>query len=714
MTSPTILTEGRNYWRRCTAERVAFLIDGAAYFAAFAAAVERARESIVIVGWDVDSRVCLTPAAEGRHLPAELGALLKTLVSRRRRLHVYVLEWDFAWIFALERESAAIHQQRWQTHRRIHFRLDGAHPAGASHHQKIVVIDDALAFVGGIDISNRRWDTPEHAACDPRRTDVDGILYPPVHDVQVAVDGEAAAALGQLVRERWRRATGRRLRPPRRADRELWPSDVEPDLEHVSVAIARTAPAYNNHPQVREVEALYLDAIAAARRFIYLESQYLTSAVIGEALAHRLSQPDGPEVVLVLPRKASGWLEQQTMDVLRARLLQRLREADRFRRLRIYCPVVPGLANACINIHSKILVIDDRLVRVGSSNMSNRSMGLDTECDLALEAGDDTQVRRAVAGFRDRLLGEHLGRTAPEVAMRLAATRSLIATINSLRHGERWLEPLEAEVPSWRDRLIPDSHFVDPESPLVPEQLLELCAAPETRRSSQSRLLYGAAALLVLIGLAAAWRWTPLAMWLEIETLVAWVTALREHPLAPLVVISGYVVGGLVLIPVTLLITATALACGPLLGFIYSLIGCLLSATLTYGLGYLLGHDIIHKFPGAHLSRLSRRLGEHGFMAVLVVRIVPVAPFTVINMIAGASHIRLRDFVLGTSLGMLPGLLLMTVFGDQLEDVIRDPRGEGVLILIGVVALLGLFAFWARRRFGQTTPLAAPEACTDE
>lgn len=122
------------------------------------------------------------------------------------------------------------------------------------------------------------------------------------------------------------------------------------------------------------MEALYLDAIAAARHAIHLvEAQYFTSAEIGDALVTRLAEANGPEIVLVLPRKASGWLEQNTMDVLRARLLRRLCAAYQFGRLRVYCPVMPGLEKACINVHSKVLIVDETLVRAGSSNISNRS-----------------------------------------------------------------------------------------------------------------------------------------------------------------------------------------------------------------------------------------------------------------------------------------------------------------------------------------------------
>ena len=118
-------------------------------------------------------------------------------------------------IFALERETTPFFGPGWRRHPRIHFHMDGNHPIGASHHSKIVVVDDAVAFVGGLDLARGRWDTPEHRPDDARRVDFNGAILPPHHDVQIAVEGEIAAALGELARERWRRATGKQLRAPK-------------------------------------------------------------------------------------------------------------------------------------------------------------------------------------------------------------------------------------------------------------------------------------------------------------------------------------------------------------------------------------------------------------------------------------------------------------------------------------------------------------------
>jgi phospholipase D1/2 len=714
MAQQRILAEGRNCWRIARAQRAAFLIDGAAYFAAFAAAAEQAQESIFIVGWDVDSRVRLAHNDGQRTFPGELGRFLNTLVSQRQRLHVYILNWDFSVLFALEREPLPMLKLGLRTHRRVHFRLDGNHPVGASHHQKIVVVDDAVGFVGGIDLAIRRWDTPEHGAEDSRRVDPGGQPYPPIHDTQIAVDGDAAAALGALARERWWRATGQRIGTVHEGKSDPWPRFLKPDLANVSVAISRTQPAYNGTSEVREVEALYLDAIAAARRSIYIEAQYFTSTVLGTALAKRLAESGGPEILLILPRDGAGWLEQSTMSVLRARLLRRLRAADQFGRLRVYYPAVPGLGDGCINVHSKVLVVDETLVRIGSSNVSNRSMGLDTECDLTIEAAGDVKIERTIAHFRDRLLGEHLGVAAEQVAEIAATKQSLIAAIESFNATERRLEPLDAEVPTWQDRLLPDSKILDPERPIAPESLIEPYIPRDDRQLGGRRLMRSAIFLLILAGLAVAWRWTPLGNWLDVATLVEWASPLRDHPLTPLAVIGAYVVGGLVVAPITVLIVATAVAFGPLLGFTYSLLGCLMSATLTYGIGSLMGRATVRRFAGAQVSRLSHRIARHGLTAILLVRILPVAPFTVVNVMAGASGVRFRDFILATFLGMFPGLLVMTFFGNRLESAIRDPKAESFMILVALVVALVLVMAWLRRRFVKSDAGAATESAPDE
>jgi phospholipase D1/2 len=696
--SQGILAEGRNCWKIAGARRAAFLVDGASYFAAFAAAAERARQAIYILGWDMDSRMSLFRDDRPRGLPDRFGDFMNAIISRRRGLHAYLLNWDFSVIYAFEREPLPALWFDWATHRRLHFRLDNRHPILGAHHQKVIVLDDAMAFVGGLDFTRSRWDTCEHRIPDPRRTNYGGDPYVPFHDVMIAVDGEAAACLGDLARERWRAATGERLHPHRSAT-DPWPPDLVPDLENVPVGIARTFPAFNGSLEIREVERLYRDAIAAAVRWIYIENQYLTSHAIAEALASRLEERDGPEIVIVAPKIASGGLEESTMGILRGRFLKRLRGADRHGRLGVYYPVPPGEPGGFINVHSKVFVVDDRLARVGSANLSNRSMGLDTECDLAVEARGDGRAAAAIAAFRNRLLGEHLGREPGAVAEAAAARNSLVGAIESLRGSGRTLEPLEGGMPEWQDRIIPDSSLIDWERPVIPEpETVIRTIMPEPGREPARRgILRGVVILVGLFLLAAAWIWTPMREWLSVDALTAWAGTVRESPAAPLIVIAAYVVGGLLVFPVTLLIVATAFTFGPFHGFTYSLAGSVASALVTYGIGRLIGKGRVRSLLGGRLARLGRLFRRNALVAVATVRVVPVAPYTVINVVAGAFRIPFGDFVIGTVIGMVPGVFAITVLGKGLWDLVRSPEPKSFAVLAAVVGAIVLAAIWVRR-----------------
>jgi phosphatidylserine/phosphatidylglycerophosphate/cardiolipin synthase-like enzyme/uncharacterized membrane protein YdjX (TVP38/TMEM64 family) len=658
-----ILESGRNCWRIAHASRLAWLVDGAAYFDAFVHAAMAARESILIVGWDIQSRARLMPEMPDG-LPAELGPFLDALVRRRRGLRVHVLDWDFSLVFALERELLPAIRLGWRTHRRMEFRLDAEHPLGGCHHQKVVVVDDSVAFLGGLDLTTSRWDTSAHLADDPQRLLPDGKPYPPFHDVQVAVSGDAAAALGQLARTRWRHATGHQLRPCRPGS-DPWPAALVPDIEHVPVAITRTIPALDGRPEVREVEALYRDAIGAARHWIYAENQYLTSTMVRDALAARLAEPDGPELVLVLPRCCSGWLEESTMGVLRGRLLRHLREADRHGHLRVLRPQIPG--DASVNIHAKVMVVDDVLARVASSNLSNRSMGLDTECDLALEANGDPRVATAIAGLRDRLLGEHLGVAPDRVARALAETGSLIAAVDRLSGLPRTLVPLEDATPGWIDQALPETPLVDLERPVASAPFLTGVLPPELRESAVRSVLGALGTLLVLLLAAGLWMWGGVPDWLSPTRIAQWAAPWRHSPLAPFVTAGVYVVGSACMLPVTVLVMATVLVFGPWLGTVYALLGAVVAAAATWAVGRSLWRDALRRIAGKHLDRVSRRLGRHGLLGMTVVRLVPVAPFTIVNLVAGALRVRLDHFLIGTVLGMAPGIIALALLLGSVE-----------------------------------------------
>ena len=683
---------GRNCWRAEPAQRAAFLIDGEAYFSAVREAALAAEHSIYILGWDFDSRIRMMIGRESDGYPDRLGPFLGSLLTRRKKLHIYVLVWDFHVIYFQERQWWL--PQRLLAHRRLHFRKDDTHPVGASQHQKVVVMDDAVAFVGGLDFAQCRWDTPEHRMDhSDRRMSSDDRPCRPFHDVQMLVDDGAARALGQLAPARWEAATGQRLSsPPSETVDDSWPVSVGPDLRKIQVAIARTIPGAADRPPVREVERLLSDLLRAARRCIYIETQYFTSEVLGEILTDLLQRKDGPDIVMILHPSSDGWLEQHTMDVLRGRVLKRLRSVDHRRRLGLYYPRVPDAQDRCIGVHSKVCVIDDTSVRIGSANLSNRSLGFDTECDLAVQASGDPNVEKSIAAFRNRLLAEHLDVSQEEVAQAQLRHSRLIAAVESLRGKDRTLEVLDTNIPPEVDEMVPDEEFIDPSRPYEVQLW-----PPENQSSAHRRIVMGVAVLLIVAGLAAAWRWSPLGEWMELSRLMAYAEEFERSPTAPFVIVGAFLVGGLVVAPVTVLVTATVLAFGPLHGFVYSFIGMTLSALVTFGLGRLIGRQLVEHWS-ARLYRLSRNLASKGVLAVVALRLIPVAPFTVINMIAGATHIRARDFLLGTVLGELPGLLAIAFFVDQVTSAFHAP-GLGSYLALAGSAIVMVTAVWGLRRW---------------
>ncbi len=641
-TSDALCVPGRNCWSVARASRVAFLIDADAYFTAFAHSVARAQRSIVVIGWDIQAATRLLPGPMPNGWPPTLREYLDAALQARPGLHAYLLDWDFSLVFALEREMLPVIQLGWLSHPRLAFRLDAEHPLTGCHHQKIVVVDDEVAFVGGLDLTTSRWDTPAHRADDPARRLPNGKAYGPFHDVQIAVAGEAAQRLGVLARARWQRATGETIHPPPGAS-DPWPPHLRPDLVDVDVAIARTDPPHDGRAAVNEVEALYLDAIAAARRWIYVENQYFTSARLADAMAARLAEPDGPEIVLVGPRICSGWLEERTMGAVRNRLLRALRAADRHGRFRVYHPRLPG--EGCdLNVHAKVMIVDDVLARVGSSNLSNRSMGLDTECDVAVEPRGDLRVPPAIAAFRARLLAEHLGTTPHEVSATLEETGSLIATIERFDDRPRSLVALARDPVEVATLALPDIAPVDLECPVAHAPFFEWLLPPTLREPVVRAAVRGLRALVGVVCTTIVWHWlgrgTPLAP-----------TFMR---LAIAALSLCYLVGAVAHVPIAALHTVSILSLGWPRGLIGAIAGATIADAILLGFGRLVPRRRLARVAGRHLGPVARLLVPGRIRDIAAVRVSATAPFPTVGLVAGAIGVPLARYLVGTLVVTMP------------------------------------------------------------
>lgn len=465
-----LLKAGSTCWRAEVTERAAVLVDVEDYFAAVKSAISKARRTVHMLGWAFHSRTIFDPQVDCADADTDqIAEFLKAVARKRPELDIRILCWKAALPVAATQDFYPQRAAKDFRGSSVLYRLDGELPPGASHHQKVVVIDDAVAFCGGCDFGPDRWDTCDHEDEDLRRAPTPGAppCFDPRHEVMSLVDGKAAAALGDLFRERWRRATGEQmalaLSPP---DADPWPEAVIPQFQDVRVGLSRSAAAWRDEPQLRESEALYLASIAAAKSCIYLENQYFTSPVIAEALAQRLAEPDGPEVVLVSTEHSPSYFDQMTMDRTRSFFIERLTNADKHGRFRIYSPVTT--LGRTIIVHAKLAIIDDVLLRVGSANINNRSLGLDTECDLSIEpmGSNRTASRAAIRALRTRLISHWLGCAESVFTEAMAKAGGVGSAVELLRaQGLCRLRPIPAVPLKPLATLIATFHLGDPVGP---------------------------------------------------------------------------------------------------------------------------------------------------------------------------------------------------------------------------------------------------------
>jgi phosphatidylserine/phosphatidylglycerophosphate/cardiolipin synthase-like enzyme len=450
-----ILRAGETLWCERPVEAAGLLVDAHDYYAAFFRAARRARRSVLIAGWQFDSEVPLlrgeTAEAEAGGRPVTLRAFLNDLCERNPELSIYLLAWDFHPVFALEREWLQQLLFAWTTNERLRFRFDASHVESGCHHQKFVVIDGQLSFVGGLDLCDHRWDDRRHLEANPQRYSR-GAPHKPFHDVQSYLVGrEVAAELASLFACRWRASGGEAFAPPDPPPGVAFGADYQPPgalpLRARRVALSRTDPrgAPTEALACSEVRETYRAAIASAERLIYIETQYFSSRAIGEALEARLRAPGRPalDVVLVLNVRAETLKEEIAVGLAQAKVLAGVRAAaaNTGHRLGIYY-TVPEPAGAeeparATYIHAKLMVVDDRFLTVGSANLTNRSFSVDTELNASFEAGPaDGPLAAGIAAARRSLLAEHLGRA------RLVPGDDLVARLDELaRRREGRLRP---------------------------------------------------------------------------------------------------------------------------------------------------------------------------------------------------------------------------------------------------------------------------------
>ncbi len=502
-----ILEPGRNCWRSSEAHDAGVIIDARDYYRAFYQAASRAKRYIAITGWQFDSDVALLRGedAQGAQGEVRMLPLLRELCQRNPELHVYILAWDFSLLFAMEREWMQELLFNWHSER-ISFRFDASAPLYGAHHQKLVLIDGQVGFTGGMDICDCRWDDRAHPACSELRCDMGRDPHGPYHDVQAVVTGPVVEKLGELFEARWFNSGGGELALPVPVSRDDVDVVATLPLPPGPVAISRTfgKTLVPFQEPVQEVRALYLDAIDAAERHIYLENQYFSSRAIFQALVRRMRAPGRSklDIVFVLPRMPEALKEQLAVGLAQVRMLDALRRIalKTGHSLGVYCsaPCSEAGKDVFTYIHSKVMLVDDRFLTLGSANTTNRSLGLDSELNLAWEAVEEEPeaepLRRSLRRLRVSLLSEHAGLTALSHLRALAHADGLVAFLDAVaeagKHRLR-LHPLETvfdQNPLFKP-LEPEAFSIDPEDSVLDEGLFESLKQEDGLLASSFRLL---------------------------------------------------------------------------------------------------------------------------------------------------------------------------------------------------------------------------------
>ena len=224
-------------------------------------------------------------------------------------------------------------------------------------------------------------------------------------------------------------------------------------------------------------------------------------------------------------------------------------------------------------------------------------------------------------------------------------------------------------------------------------------AAAGSRRIALQHALLIAGIVAAIAGIAMIWAFTPMRHWLDIDRLSAVVDRFADSPLAPLIVVTMFVAGGLVVIPVNALTAVTILVFGPIVGALYSLIGCTASAIVLYEIARHIPMKRLRRQTGARMERFHHHLVRHAVWAVALVRLVPVAPYSIVCLLLGTTAIRRAPYLAGTVIGMLPGIVVNAFFIDRVIAAIRHPSMTTVALLALAVAAIVALALLVRRHF---------------
>ncbi len=694
-----IFRPGKHCWKIANASYASIIVDYANYYRDLHQSIVKAKKSIFILGWDIDGRIELLRGEEKEKstAPACLFDLIKWKFEQQPDIKIYLNKWDYSIFFAKEREPlAGLH---WKTIEsdNFHYCIDSVLPLGACHHQKIAVIDDEVAYCGGMDIALARWDYREHHPVNPDRQDPKGLLNPhhtepftPYHDLMMVTAGEAARSLAELVRERWNLACETPAIPLlHEGSRDIphsWPHSDPPDFENIHIAIARTLPPVRKNPRREEIIETYLTEIKQAEKFIYIENQFLVQEDIARALNKQLRDKPELRVLAISCDHPKGIMEKKSMWTPRLKFREIVESGGVADRVALAYPISreDGRQDP-VRIHSKLMIIDDKFLHLGSANINNRSMGLDTECDQII-FGESDKACKKIAAVRTDLIREHSGREADEIDFLVESNAPIEEFLKEVPTSRQHFRRIDDE--EYRhERFVKIAKvFSDPRRPLISADITIPISRKHVQRHISKPWPWLALCLVVLISILIPY--IP-----DMESLTRWIENLLDSKLAIPGIILLFILSGIVLFPVTILITITAAIFGSSMGLALSIVGTLLSASIGYYIGRKISITKSQTMFGIKFKQFKEKIRDSGVAGVSIIRMLPVAPFGLMNILFGMNGVAFSSYIAGTLFGILPGTVALSLFGSSLFRLFKEPNTQDtILLVVGLFLWLGIVA----------------------
>ncbi len=677
--------EGVSIWRTAAVEKMRFLVNGEEYYQAIYEQIKKAEKSICILAWQLDFGTRLVRKNPSSTAYSLEEVLLERL-NEKPELQVYILVWDHLLLYAQDREKFNQLKVFLSFPSRVHFHLDSEHPFWASHHAKIVIFDGKIAYSGGMDIAVGRWDSSPHLSANPHRVDTTVSQYPPYHDIMVELQGPVLEPLIEYFRARWKFSGCTHALDAV----EPSPEALIENEDCIPCYLVRTAPQYKSQHAVHEIEESYLALIRAAKRDIYIENQYISSEAIVNALGLRLKEPDGPYISIILPYLDSPNLEGFAMGTSVGLLIEKLMEHDEFGRLAVYYPLTIDTQEHKVKVHSKLMLVDDETLMIGSANLNERSMGLDTELNFIFSAQERPVVKDHIRKLKKKTLSSFTGREIKDEELSEAALQTILATSKCFRKFREASKSTELKI--WAKENLP----LDYKDPLAPERILER-SIDAGKAGTWKRMVRN---FLVVIFIVAAGIYIGSNYNQTVQPMFdAFLGYIETQKLSPVLLVLGFGVLGGIFFPVNLFIIGMGLIFGTLEAILYCLIGVVLASLTSFLLGQWIGIKFFRKVFKRKVSKFYTFFSRSHWTEVAVLRMIPFAPFSFIGLVAGAIEVPLKHFLLGSFAGNLPGVVLLLVFERSLIDFLREPSAQGAILLMALVGFFGYAIYKVKKRF---------------